>query len=99
MATLVPPSPTAHQFHHGGHLPADTIRHRPQGDAVMTAPTTVSMPPPVDPIRLGLLARSTDSHLQALARAASDDFPAWVDHVRPAASCTRPIRLAGAMTR
>ncbi len=51
------------------------------------------------PIRLGLLTRSTDAHLQALARAARDDFPAWVDHVRPAASCTRPIRLHGTMTR
>ncbi len=66
----------------------------------MTPPTTLPAPlPQPDPIRLGLLARSADPHLQALARAAHDDFPAWVDHVRPAASCTRPIRLHGTMTR
>ncbi len=50
-----------------------------------------------DPIRLTLLARSSDTTLQALARAARDDFPDWLQHVRPAASCKRPIRLAGTM--
>jgi hypothetical protein len=32
---------------------------------------------------------------QALARAARDDYPAWLNHVRPAAACTRPVRLSG----
>ncbi len=48
-----------------------------------------------DPIRLGLLARSADPHKQALARAARDDFPNWLRHVRAAAACARPVRLAG----
>ncbi|GAA1857233.1 replication initiator [Asanoa iriomotensis] len=40
-------------------------------------------------------ARSPDVRLQAIARAARDDYPDWLDHVRAAAACTRPIRLAG----
>ncbi|HET9518816.1 MAG TPA: replication initiator [Actinoplanes sp.] len=35
--------------------------------------------------------------LQAVARAARDDYPAWLGHVKAAAACTRPIRLAGTM--
>jgi hypothetical protein len=31
----------------------------------------------------------------ALARAGQADYFAWLDHVRPAAGCTRPIRLTG----
>jgi hypothetical protein len=42
--------------------------------------------------------RSPDVRLQAIARAARDDFPAWLSHVQPAAACTRPIRLAGTLT-
>jgi hypothetical protein len=38
---------------------------------------------------------STDLRLQAAARAARDDFPAWLSHVQPASACTRPVRLAG----
>jgi hypothetical protein len=44
---------------------------------------------------LPLLARSPDARLQAVARAARPDYPDWLDHVRPAAGCSRPIRLAG----
>jgi hypothetical protein len=47
------------------------------------------------PMRLALLSRSTDVRLQAVARAARPDYPAWLAHVRPAAGCTRPVRLAG----
>jgi len=32
---------------------------------------------------------------QALHRAAQPDYHGWLDHVRAAAGCTRPIRLAG----
>jgi hypothetical protein len=32
---------------------------------------------------------------QALARAGTPDYFAWLEHVRPAAGCTRPIRLVG----
>jgi hypothetical protein len=32
--------------------------------------------------------------LQAVARAARPDFDAWLRHVKPAAGCTSPIRLA-----
>jgi hypothetical protein len=58
----------------------------------------------------GFPARGTVSHAEtptyanlahdrllsdALARAGHDDYFAWLDHVRPAADCTRPIRLTG----
>ncbi|MEV4275860.1 replication initiator [Actinoplanes xinjiangensis] len=36
--------------------------------------------------------------LQAIARAARDDYPAWLSHVQPAAECVRPVRLAGLLT-
>ncbi|WP_203704413.1 replication initiator [Asanoa iriomotensis] len=41
--------------------------------------------------------RSTDVRLQAIARAVRDDYPDWLDHVRSAAACVRPVRLAGAI--
>lgn len=62
-----------------------------------TSSGTAPCPEP-DPTRLSLFARSTDTGWQALARAARDDFPDWLDHVRPAAQCARPIRLAGTIT-
>ncbi|AVT38010.1 replication initiator [Plantactinospora sp. BB1] len=34
---------------------------------------------------------------QAFRRAQQPDYFAWLDHVRPAAGCTRPIRLAGSI--
>nr|WP_236047233.1 replication initiator [Actinoplanes ovalisporus] len=46
-------------------------------------------------MRLEWLARSTDLHAQAVARAARDDFPAWLSHVQTASACMRPVRLAG----
>jgi len=54
--------------------------------------------PEPDPTRLKLFARSADTARQALARAARDDFPDWLHHVRPAAACARPIRLAGTIS-
>jgi hypothetical protein len=41
--------------------------------------------------------RSTDLRLQAVARASRADYPAWHSHVKAAAACTRPVRLAGTM--
>ncbi|OJF11906.1 replication initiator [Couchioplanes caeruleus] len=41
--------------------------------------------------------RSTDLRLQAVARAARSDYEAWLSHVKTAAACTRPVRLAGSM--
>jgi hypothetical protein len=60
-----------------------------------TAPTPPATPLMPTPIRLSLLSRSTDIRLQAVARAARPDYPAWLAHVKPAAGCTRPVRLAG----
>ncbi|HEX6682618.1 MAG TPA: replication initiator [Candidatus Limnocylindrales bacterium] len=60
-------------------------------------PITASLPA-LDPLRLNLFARSTDTARQALARAARDDFPDWLAHVGSAAQCTRPVRLAGTIT-
>ncbi len=42
-------------------------------------------------------ARSTDIRLQAVARAARTDYPHWLHHVKAAAACTRPVRLARSM--
>jgi hypothetical protein len=39
--------------------------------------------------------RSPDLRLQAVARAARPDYPAWLAHVKAAAACARPVRLAG----
>ena len=58
----------------------------------MTATAPAALP---ESIRLGWMSRSTDVRLQAIARAARPDYPAWLHHVRPAAGCARPIRLAG----
>ena len=38
---------------------------------------------------------ATDTREHWLARAARPDLAAWLDHVKPAAGCTSPIRLAG----
>jgi hypothetical protein len=62
-----------------------------------TTPTPPATPLMPTPIRLSLLSRSTDIRLQAVARAARPDYPAWLAHVKPAAGCTRPVRLAGTM--
>src|SRR4029453_9441018 len=40
-------------------------------------------------------ARSPDLRLQAVTRAARPDYPAWLSHVKGAAACARPVRLAG----
>jgi hypothetical protein len=61
--------------------------------------TTPALAPVVelapDPHTLWELSRSPHAHLQALGRAARPDYLDWLDHVRPAAACTAPIRLAG----
>ncbi|GAB1693425.1 replication initiator [Krasilnikovia sp. M28-CT-15] len=48
-------------------------------------------------MRLHWMARSADVRQQAIARAARPDYPAWLAHVKTAAACTRPVRLAGTM--
>ncbi|MDR7273610.1 replication initiator [Catenuloplanes atrovinosus] len=48
-------------------------------------------------LRLEWLSRFTDIRNQAIARAARPDYEDWLEHVRPAAGCTRPIRLSGSM--
>jgi hypothetical protein len=41
--------------------------------------------------------RGTTTREQAVLRASRPDYFQWLHHVRPAAGCTRPIRLAGAI--
>jgi hypothetical protein len=66
-------------------------------EAHPSGPAPCAEPNVPDPITLALFARSADPHRQAIARAARADFPAWVQHVRAASGCLRPIRLAGTM--
>ena len=42
-----------------------------------------------------LSARQSKTVRDVINRAACGDYPGWLDHVRAAAGCTRPIRLAG----
>jgi hypothetical protein len=41
--------------------------------------------------------RTTNLDMQLLDRTSRPDYLDWLDHIRPAASCTAPIRLAGEM--
>ncbi|MFI1995721.1 replication initiator [Actinoplanes sp. NPDC020271] len=50
-----------------------------------------------DPVTPTWYRTSPDVRLQAIARAARDDYPAWLSHVKAASACTRPVRLAGTM--
>ncbi|GIH19168.1 replication initiator [Rugosimonospora africana] len=74
-------------------MTVSTLTVVPEASASGTAPCAEP-----DSLTLSLLARSTDTHRQALARAARADFPAWVRHVRAASACARPIRLHGTMS-
>lgn len=81
------------------------LRVVPEPTSSGTAPCTeppsehpFALLPTPDPLRLGLFTRSGDTARQALARAARDDFPDWLTHVRSAAACARPMRLAGGIT-
>jgi len=69
------------------------LRVVPEATASGTAPC-----PEPNPLQLKLFARSGDTTRQAVARAARDDFPDWLDHVRSAAQCSRPMRLSGTIT-
>jgi len=69
-----------------------TYRVVPEASASGTAPCAEP-----DQHPLWLLARSPYAQDQALARAASPDYTRWLAHVRPAAGCTHPVRLAGHM--
>jgi hypothetical protein len=42
-----------------------------------------------------LTARQSRTVRDVINRAACGDYPGWLEHVRAAAGCTRPIRLAG----
>jgi hypothetical protein len=48
-------------------------------------------------VNLGQLAGSADLRMQAVARAGRPDYPAWLNHVKAAAACARPVRLQGRM--
>jgi hypothetical protein len=50
-----------------------------------------------EPVAPSSWSRSTDIRRQAVARASRPDYPVWLGHVKAAAACTRPIRLAGTM--
>jgi Replication initiator protein, pSAM2 len=86
-------------------MTVSTHRVVPEADASGTAPyaetpSTASTPfarllPTPPRVLLSVLASSADPARQALARAARDDFPDWLDHVKGAAECSRPIRLSG----
>jgi hypothetical protein len=67
-----------------------TLSVVPEASASGTAPCAEPAAPP-------WYRRSTDIRLQAIARAARSDYPAWHSHVKAAATCTRPVRLAGTM--
>jgi hypothetical protein len=64
----------------------------PEASASGTAPCAGTTAPITAP---PWWSRSTDIRLQAVARAARPDYPAWLSHVKAAAACTRPVRLAG----
>ena len=42
-----------------------------------------------------LMSRRSRTVRDVINRAACGDYPGWLDHVRSASGCTRPIRLAG----
>lgn len=71
-------------------MTVSTLSVVPEASASGTAPYA-------EPDLLSRYARTTDIRLQAIARAARPDYPAWLGHVRAAAACTRPVRLAGTM--
>jgi hypothetical protein len=65
--------------------------------SVVPEATASGTAPYAEPHLLTRYAPSTDIRLQAVARAARPDYPAWLNHVKSAAACTRPVRLAGSM--
>jgi hypothetical protein len=70
----------------------DTTPHPPAWGVASNAEPSNAEPPnavTISPYR----RRSAAGH--ALHRAMRPDYPAWLDHVRAAAGCTRPIRLVG----
>ena len=69
-------------------MTVSTLSVVPEAPASGTAPHA-------EPIAPSWFSRSVDLYLQAIARAAHPDYPAWLSHVKAAATCTRPIRLAG----
>ncbi|HET8662585.1 MAG TPA: replication initiator [Micromonosporaceae bacterium] len=64
-------------------MPASTLDTTPQAPVWGVASNAEPTPYPTSAVE------------QALARAAQPDYFSWLDHVRAAAGCTRPIRLAG----
>jgi hypothetical protein len=63
--------------------------------AAACAETARSVPDVDLALRLQWMTRCADIRRQAIARAARPDYPAWLSHVKAAAACTRPVRLAG----
>jgi hypothetical protein len=67
-----------------------TVSVVPEASASGTAPC--AEPTPTIP---SWFARFPDLWVQAIARAARPDYEVWLSHVKSAAACTRPVRLAG----
>lgn len=65
--------------------------------AVPDATTASGTAACAEPVAPPWYRTSTDITLQAVARAARPDYPAWLSHVKAASACTRPVRLAGTM--
>ncbi|WP_435209395.1 replication initiator [Micromonospora sp. bgisy143] len=71
-------------------MTVSTLTVVPEAPASGTAPCAEPTAPP-------WYATSADIRLQAAARLTQPDLAEWLRHVRPAAGCTRPIRLVGTM--
>src|SRR5262249_9814818 len=89
-----------------GHPPMRELPHHhqpPNRRQPMTASTRSIVPDSLLPGAVShaetdpehLRARQSRTVQNAINRAADATYPAWLDHVRSAAGCTRPIRLAG----
>jgi hypothetical protein len=66
-------------------MTVSTLTVVPEANASGTAPCAE---PPT-------LHRPSLIELQVAARTSRPDFPAWLHHIQPAATCVRPVRLAG----
>jgi hypothetical protein len=71
-------------------LPAAPEPTTASGTAACAEPATLPTAP-------SWYIRSTDIRMQAAARAARPDYPAWLSHVKAASACTRPVRLSGSI--
>ena len=75
----------------------DTHGDSPESPSCPLLPPGLSLAV-VTPLHQSVAMADSGLLASALARAARDDYPAWLTHVKAAAACTRPVRLAGSMT-